>query len=116
MEMFGVGGSEVLLLVFLAGVVLGPRRLVRLIRETRQFMDKFRRLAGTVTEELNREFDLLEAVEAGPAPAAPPAADTADQPEAPPPPPPNPPSPVVQPAEAGARPASATNGAHAPPE
>lgn len=88
MDFFGIGGSELLLLVFLGGVILGPRRLVQLARDLRRVIAQVRGLTSNLTEQLNREINLLEADEAPaarPKPseaAAPPPGAAAAQPGA----------------------------------
>jgi Sec-independent protein translocase protein TatA len=74
MDFFGLGGSELLLLVFLGGVLLGPRRLAKLVREARLFAGRVRALAYNVTQELDREINLLEAAERKPNPSSEPEA------------------------------------------
>ncbi len=71
MEFFGIGGPELMVLLVLAGIVLGPHRIAKVVRETRQFVDEIRGLARNLTKEFNREIDLLEAAErkSGSAPA-----------------------------------------------
>lgn len=72
MDLFGVGSSELILLLFLGGVLLGPRRLAGLARSARQLMRQIQSLSRDLTKELNREIDLLEAGErpSGPSPDA----------------------------------------------
>ncbi len=63
MDLFGIGGAELIVLLFLAGVLLGPRRLARLGRDAGKILRQIRALSGDLTKELNRELDLLEAAE-----------------------------------------------------
>lgn len=63
MDVFGVGGSEFLVLLFLAGVLLGPRRLARLARDIGKFVRQVQTMTGDLTKQLNREIDLLETAE-----------------------------------------------------
>ncbi len=63
MDWFGLGGSEILLLLFLAGVLLGPRRLARLARDIGSLLGQIRARTRDLTQELNREIDLLETAE-----------------------------------------------------
>ncbi|MGH2521026.1 MAG: Sec-independent protein translocase subunit TatA/TatB [Anaerolineales bacterium] len=63
MDLFGIGGSELLVLLFLAGVLLGPQRLVRLARDMGKFLGQIRAMTGDLTKQLNREVDLLEVAE-----------------------------------------------------
>jgi Sec-independent protein translocase protein TatA len=63
MDFFGIGGSELLLLLFLGGVLLGPRRVAQLARDVRGFIGQIRALTTNLTEQLNREINLMEAAE-----------------------------------------------------
>jgi len=63
MELFGIGGPELIVLLVLAGVILGPRRIAKVAREAGQFVDQIRGLARNLTKEFNREINLLEAAE-----------------------------------------------------
>jgi Sec-independent protein translocase protein TatA len=60
MEIFNVGGPELILLLFLAGVLLGPRRMVLLAREIGGFLNQIKSISRDLTKELNREIDLLD--------------------------------------------------------
>ena len=63
MEFFGIGGPELMVLLVLAGLVLGPRRIAKVAREAGQFVDQIRGLARNLTQEFNREINLLEVAE-----------------------------------------------------
>jgi Sec-independent protein translocase protein TatA len=60
MEIFNVGGPELILLIFLAGVLLGPRRMVLLARELGNILRQIKLVSHSLTKELNREIDLLD--------------------------------------------------------
>jgi Sec-independent protein translocase protein TatA len=60
MEIFNVGGPELILLIFLAGVLLGPRRMVLMARELGNIMRQIKLVSRSLTKELNREIDLLD--------------------------------------------------------
>jgi Sec-independent protein translocase protein TatA len=60
MEIFNVGGPELILLLFLAGVLLGPRRMVLLAREMGELLSQIKLISRNLTKELNREIDLLD--------------------------------------------------------
>jgi Sec-independent protein translocase protein TatA len=60
MDIFGVGGAEVLVLLFLGGIILGPARLAKLARDIRGFLGQVRAMARSLTEELDRELNILE--------------------------------------------------------
>lgn len=59
MDIFGIGGPELLVLLFLAGVLLGPKRVVELARQMGRTVSQVRTLTHGLTKELNREIDLL---------------------------------------------------------
>ena len=59
MDIFGIGGAELLLLAFFALAILGPRRLTQLARQGGKLMARVRALTGDLTKQLNREIDLL---------------------------------------------------------
>jgi len=63
MDVLGIGGPELLLLLFLAGVLLGPRRLAELARDVGKFIRQLQALTGDLTKQINREIDLLETAE-----------------------------------------------------
>jgi Sec-independent protein translocase protein TatA len=60
MEIFNVGGPELILLLFFAGVLLGPRRMVLMAREIGEFLNQIKLISRNLTKELNREIDLLD--------------------------------------------------------
>lgn len=60
MELFGVGGPELLVLLLMGGVVLGPRRLAGVARKTGRFFREIQDLGRNITKELDREIGLLE--------------------------------------------------------
>jgi Sec-independent protein translocase protein TatA len=63
MDLFGIGGAELLMLLFLGGVLLGPRRLAKLARDIGGFMNQVRAVTRNLSTELERELNLLEATE-----------------------------------------------------
>jgi sec-independent protein translocase protein TatB len=69
MDLFGLGGSELLVLALLAGVLLGPRRLARLARDIGGLLNQIRAQTSALTQQLNREIDMLDvsARKSGPA-------------------------------------------------
>ena len=69
MDFFGIGGGELILLLFFGGVILGPRRIAQLVREARQLSNQIRDLARNITQELDREIAQLDATERQPAAA-----------------------------------------------
>jgi sec-independent protein translocase protein TatB len=71
MDLFGIGSSELIVLLLLAGVVLGPRRLARLARDTGKLLRQIQGMTSDLTKQLNREIDLLEAAEGKPGSSSP---------------------------------------------
>lgn len=63
MDLFGIGSSELIVLLLLAGVLLGPRRLARLARDAGKLLRQIQAMTRDLTKQLNREIDLLEATE-----------------------------------------------------
>ena len=80
--MFEVGFSELLLIMVIALIVLGPERLPGLVSRVGQWMGRARAMARQFREQLE-----VEAAEASrPPPPAAPAAPPVDEPAAAPPP------------------------------
>jgi Tat protein translocase TatB subunit len=80
--MFEVGFSELLLIMVIALIVLGPEKLPGLVRRVGQWMGRARAMARQFREQLE-----VEAAEASrPPPPAAPAAPPVDEPSAAPPP------------------------------
>jgi Tat protein translocase TatB subunit len=61
MDVFGIGGTELLLLVFFALVILGPRRLAEVARQVGKLMGQVRALTAGLTRQLNQEIEFMEA-------------------------------------------------------
>lgn len=60
MDLFGVGGPEILVLLLMGGVILGPRRIVRLAREIGKLVRQIQEIAQDLSKELNREIALID--------------------------------------------------------
>jgi Tat protein translocase TatB subunit len=71
--MFGIGGQELLFILVLALIVLGPSKLPEIARTLGKVMGEFNR----ATDDLKREIDLASQEQPKPAasPAAPPASE-----------------------------------------
>lgn len=86
MDILGVGGAELILLLILGGVVLGPRRLVGLARDAGKLVAQVRSLTSELTRQINSEIaqlDLMDAKRRTPAARAqPPPGEPAKLPEA----------------------------------
>jgi len=57
---FGIGGNELLVILLLAAIVLGPERLVRSARELGKFIKNVKNYFGALTDELRAELDILD--------------------------------------------------------
>jgi sec-independent protein translocase protein TatB len=62
--MFDVGFSEMLLVGLIALLVFGPERLPKVAREAARWVKKFRAMASSVKQEIDRELQLQELKEA----------------------------------------------------
>ncbi|NLG71240.1 MAG: twin-arginine translocase subunit TatB [Chloroflexi bacterium] len=60
MEIFGFGTTEVLVIALLAVVVLGPERMVRVMREIGKFIRNLKAYFSTLSDELKSELDLMD--------------------------------------------------------
>jgi len=60
MDILGDGGAEILVILLLAGIVLGPERMVRAAREIGKLVRNFKAYFGSLNEELKTELDLLD--------------------------------------------------------
>lgn len=60
MEIFGFGTMEVLVIALLAVVVLGPERMVRVLRELGKFIRSLKAYFSTLSDELKSELDLMD--------------------------------------------------------
>lgn len=62
MDIFGFGGPEVLVIIILAGFVLGPERMVRAARQMGKYTHDLKEYVSTFTKELKTELDLVDQV------------------------------------------------------
>ena len=62
MEIFGVGGTELVLIILLAVIVLGPERLVVTARKLGVFVREAKAYFNSLTDELKVEMDILEEI------------------------------------------------------
>ena len=58
--LFGVGGNELIVVLLLAAIVLGPERLIRTAREIGKFIRNVKNYFGALTDELKSELDILD--------------------------------------------------------
>ena len=57
---FGIGGNELIVILLLAGIILGPERLVRTAREIGKFIRNVKNYFSSLTDELKAELDVLD--------------------------------------------------------
>ena len=60
MDIFGIGGTELVLIVLLAVIVLGPERLVTTARKLGVYVREAKGYINSLTDELKVEMDILE--------------------------------------------------------
>ena len=57
---FGIGGGELIVILLLAGIVLGPERLARAAREIGKFVKNVKSYFSALSSELKVELDVLD--------------------------------------------------------
>jgi sec-independent protein translocase protein TatB len=57
---FGIGGSELLVILLLAGIILGPERLARAAREIGKLVRNVKGYFSALSSELKVELDVLD--------------------------------------------------------
>lgn len=60
MEIFGIGGNELLVILLLAVIVLGPERLARSARDIGKFVRNVKNYFSSLSSELKAELDVLD--------------------------------------------------------
>jgi sec-independent protein translocase protein TatB len=63
MDIFGIGGLELLVIMLLAVIVLGPERLARVAREAGKLVRNFKAYFSALNDELKSELDVLDELE-----------------------------------------------------
>lgn len=62
MEFLDVGINELLVVLILAAIVLGPERLARTARELGKFVRNAKNYFSSLNEELKAELDILDEI------------------------------------------------------
>lgn len=60
MDIFGIGGNELLVILLLAVIVLGPERMARSAREIGKFVRNVKNYFSSLSSELKAELDVLD--------------------------------------------------------
>ncbi len=60
MDIFGIGGFELLVIMLLAVIVLGPERLMRVMREAGKLVRNLKAYFSAFNDELKSELDVLD--------------------------------------------------------
>lgn len=63
MDIFGIGGNELIVILLLAAIVLGPERLARAAREIGKFVKNVKAYFSSLSSELRAELDVLDELE-----------------------------------------------------
>ena len=62
-NIFGIGGNELVVILLLAAIVLGPERLARSAREIGKFVRNVKAYFLSLSSELKDELDVLDEME-----------------------------------------------------
>jgi sec-independent protein translocase protein TatB len=60
MDVFGIGTNELVVILLLAGIVLGPERLARSAREIGKLVRNVKAYLTSFSDELKTELDVLD--------------------------------------------------------
>jgi sec-independent protein translocase protein TatB len=63
MDIFGIDGNELIVILLLAAIVLGPERLARSAREMGKFVRNAKACFSSLSSELKAELDVLDELE-----------------------------------------------------
>ena len=61
-NLFGIGSNELLVILVLAAIVLGPERLARSAREIGKFVRNVKAYFTSLSGELKAELDILDEI------------------------------------------------------
>ncbi len=59
-SMFGIGGNELIVIVVLAIIVLGPERVARSVREIGKLARNLKSYFSALSDELRSELDIID--------------------------------------------------------
>ena len=62
MDILGYGGAEILVILLLAGIVLGPERMARAGRELGKLVRNVKAYLNSLTAEMKSELDILDEI------------------------------------------------------
>ena len=62
MKVIGIGTNELLVILLLAVIILGPERLTKAARQLGKFIRSVRGYFSSLSEELKTELDLLDEI------------------------------------------------------
>jgi sec-independent protein translocase protein TatB len=62
-NIFGIGGNELIVIILLAGIILGPERLARSAREIGKFVKNVKAYFTSLSSELRAELDIIDELE-----------------------------------------------------
>jgi sec-independent protein translocase protein TatB len=60
MNIFGIGGNELIVILLLAAIILGPERLARTARAAGKFTRGVKAYFSSLSTELKTELDVLD--------------------------------------------------------
>ncbi|MEJ2600274.1 MAG: twin-arginine translocase TatA/TatE family subunit [Anaerolineales bacterium] len=64
MEIFNIGGPELIVLMLLGVIVLGPERLARVAREAGRLVRNLKAYFHSLSDELKSELDVIDELNA----------------------------------------------------
>jgi sec-independent protein translocase protein TatB len=59
-SILGIGGNELIVILLLAAIVLGPERIIRSAREIGKFVRNVKSYFSSLSTELKAELDVLD--------------------------------------------------------
>ena len=62
-SILGIGGNELIIILVLAAIVLGPERIARAAREIGKFVRNVKSYFSSLSSELKSELDILDEME-----------------------------------------------------